>query len=301
VEAGAPAQPGTVTTLGRAGRALVYTGTLSLTAKDVPATASKAIQTALAAGGYVSADSRRGVADQLTVSLTLRVPSARFTSTIDALAALGKERSRQLGTEDLEEASIDLNARITAQRASVNRVRALLGRANSITELATIERELTTRETELATSEASRRTITDRVAYSTITLELVEPNRPPKAAPKKRTGPAAGLENGWNALVVTVVVLLTVLGWLAPFAVAAALVGVPIWWAIRRFRPRRSPRHTEPAAPADPAATAAPAAPAAPTDPAAPAAPTDPASSARSGEPAEAAESAPQRRPPAHR
>ncbi|GAA3397776.1 DUF4349 domain-containing protein [Cryptosporangium minutisporangium] len=245
-------RPEAATTLGSRNRALIYKGSLTVTAKDVPDAAARAITTAQAAGGYVAADQRRVNADdRITVTLTLRVPSSRFTTTIDTLSALGTERSRELGTEDLQPGAVDLDSRIAAQRASVARVRALLGRANSITELASIERELTSRESELAALESSRRTVNDQVSLSTITLNLSEPADAPKAAPKEERGLLVGLRNGWNAFVATLTVLLMVLGWLAPFLAAAALVGVPIWLLVRRFR-RRSARPTSPAASAGP-------------------------------------------------
>jgi len=258
----------TGTTLGTPNRPLVYTGSLAVTAKDVPDAAARAISATLAAGGHVAADERHvtGPDDDVTATLTLKVPSARFTAMVDTLAALGDETSRRLGTEDLQASTIDVDSRIAAQRASVNRVRALLARANSITELAAIERELTARESELAASEAAKRTMNDRVSYSTITLSLTEPSAPPKAEPEKERGLLVGLRNGWSAFVTTVVVLLTILGWLAPFLIGLAIVGLPIWWALRRFRPRR----THPVSPAGflpaPHAFPAPPAPPAPHD-----------------------------------
>ncbi|MFG1925747.1 DUF4349 domain-containing protein [Cryptosporangium sp. NPDC048952] len=236
------------TQLGTRSRPLIYTGSLAVTAGNVPDAAAKAISATVAAGGYVAADQREvtGPDDDISATLTLKVPSTRFTGTVDALAKLGTETSRKLGTEDLQTSTIDIDARIAAQRASVNRVRALLSRATSITELTTIERELTTRESELATSEATKRTLSDQVSYSTLTLSLTEPSAPPKPEPKKERGLFVGLQNGWSAFVTTVVVLLTILGWLAPFLLGLAIVGVPIWWALRRYGPRRP----EPVSPA---------------------------------------------------
>lgn len=242
----APAGPNGVTTLGNRSRALVYTGELALTARDVPETASKAIQATLAAGGFVATDVRTS-GKRPTVTLTLRIPSGRFTTMVDALARLGSESSRRLGTEDKQAATIDLDAQIASQRASVNRMRAFLTRANSLSELAQYESELATRQTALATSESSRRQLADQVSYSTLTVKLEKPavviQR--ESAPKKAAwGPLVGLRNGWTALVATLTVVLTVVGWLAPFAAIGALIGVPAWLLWRR-RPR-------PARPADP-------------------------------------------------
>ena len=57
------------------------------------------------------------------------------------------------------------------------------------------------------------------------------------------TGFLAGLKGGWEAFTASVVVVLTAVGAVLPFAVAAAVVGLPLWWALRRRRtpqPRRS-------------------------------------------------------------
>ena len=235
----APAGPKGVTTLGNRSRALVYTGELALTARDVPGTAGKAIQATLAAGGFVATDVRNS-GKRPTVELTLRIPSARFTTMVDVLAKLGSETSRKLGTEDKQAATIDLDAQIASQRASVNRMRAFLDRASSLSELAQYESELTTRQTALATSESSRRQLADQVSYSTLTLHLEKPAvviKREAEAKKAEWGPLVGLRNGWKALVAALTVVLTVGGWLAPFAVVGALVGVPAW-VIWRRRPR---------------------------------------------------------------
>jgi hypothetical protein len=50
-----------------------------------------------------------------------------------------------------------------------------------------------------------------------------------------------GLQHGWHALVVVVVGLLVALGAALPLTVALALVGIPAWLVVRRFRRPREP------------------------------------------------------------
>ena len=70
---------------------------------------------------------------------------------------------------------------------------------------------------------------------STITLDIsVPPATVAPAAHHDRTGFLTGLRHGWTALTGTVVVGLTALGAVLPFAVLLAAVGLPLWWWARR-------------------------------------------------------------------
>jgi hypothetical protein len=260
-DAGAPAAPGPAQepTDGQTGtdpnrapvkvepqeRSLIYMGTTTVRVEKVVEAADRAIDIAVGAGGLVGADRRTLDADRSEAHLVLRVPADKFAATLDELAKLGVEESRSVQTEDVTEAIVDLDARLTTQRASVARVRALLARANTIGEVVSIESELARREGELASLEQRRERLGDLVALSTITLNLRGPAAPePKDEPD--TGFVAGLTSGWNAFLDSVKVVLTVAGWLLPWLLA---VGVPVYalmWALRRRRPVR-PAVTVPA------------------------------------------------------
>lgn len=54
------------------------------------------------------------------------MPPEGLDELISRLAALGQERSRSLGTEEVGDELVDLQVRLGTQRASVERVRALL-------------------------------------------------------------------------------------------------------------------------------------------------------------------------------
>ena len=84
----------------------------------------RAIAAARDAGGSVSADQRTLDNDRSVATLTLRVPSTAFTSTVEKVAKLGTEVSRSVQSQDVTESLVDVDARIATQRASVDRVRA---------------------------------------------------------------------------------------------------------------------------------------------------------------------------------
>jgi hypothetical protein len=231
-------------------RSVIYTGTMSVKVDDVNQKAAEAISIVTGVSGVVGADKRTLDADRSFASLTLRVPADSFNATLDRLAKLGTEENRAITTEDVTEALIDIDARITTQRASVERVRTLLARANTVGEVVSIEGELTRREAELASLEQRKDRLSGLVSLSTITLTLRGPAAP--AAPiEPETGFLAGLKSGWAAFLESVKVVLTIAGWLLPFAL---VVGIPLWIVLWYVRRRRRPVVTATPAPATPTA-----------------------------------------------
>ncbi len=219
-------------------RALIYTGSITVTADDVRAAADRAIAIAGRAGGLIDSDRRTIDGDRTEAELTLRVPANSFSGVLDELSRLGVEQARSAQTQDVTEAVVDLDARLATQRASVNRVRALLARANTIGEVVSLEAEVTRREADLASLTQRREALAGLVALSTITLRLRGPDAPSTTA-EPRTGFLAGLANGWNGFLVSVSVVLTVAGWLLPWVIA---LGVPLWLIVWRVRHKRRVR-----------------------------------------------------------
>ena len=206
-------------------------------------------------------------------ALTLRVPAAKFTDVVNQLAGLGTEETRGISTEDVTEETVDLDARIAVQQARVDSGRRLLAEADSLNDLVMLEKEVATRESDLASLQAKKRRLADLTALSTITVVLLDPDAAAATDPDGPPGFLAGLSGGWNALLASLAVLVTVLGAILPWLIA---LGLPVWgviWAYRRYARRRPTLPTPapafaggpPASAADPSTSAsAPPAPAAP-------------------------------------
>jgi hypothetical protein len=94
------------------------------------------------------------------------------------------------------------------------------------------------------------------VDLATITLILQEPSR--SAEEEVETGFVPGLRAGWKGLLVSLEVLLTLTGWLLPWAVVFGLPTLAIVLAVRRRRRRRQPVTAPPAPVAGPPSGGAP-------------------------------------------
>jgi hypothetical protein len=225
--------------LDAANRSIIYAGTMTIEVKDVNVAAAQAIAFATAAGGFIGGDNRQINGQSSTATLILRVPAERFQSTLDQLKGVGDEESRQLTSQDVTDQVVDVASRIATAQASVDRIRALLARAQTIGEITALESELSRRESDLESLQARKRKLDGLTALSTITVVMHGPDAP--AAPEEGTGILVGLRHGWNAFVGSLMVALTIFGWLLPWLV---FVGLPIWlivWLYKRYRRTHPP------------------------------------------------------------
>jgi hypothetical protein len=226
------ARPAAATTIPRA---VIASGALRLTTSHLGDSRQDAFTLVAALGGHVaneqSQSDSRGRLDR--VDLTLRVPADSFTKALDDLAELGTVRHREQSTKDVTTQVIDTAARVKAQRASVESIERLLARAGTIGEVMSIERQLATRQAELDSLEQQQKWLADQTSLSTIQVTLTRSSA--HLADDDR-GLLSGLEAGWHALGRTAAAVVIGLGAVLPFAVVAAIVGVPVWLLLRRRR-----------------------------------------------------------------
>lgn len=229
-------------------RQVVITGDVTITADD-PLKASKdAVRIVESAGGRVDdrTEYAPGDSDNGSAQLTLRIPADKLTAVLDKLEALGKTESVALSTSDVTVQSQDLNARIDALKASIERLNQLIAKAKDINDLITLESEISNRQGELEGLEAQQRYLADQVAMSTVTLYLQSVQQAPVSQPGTFWD---GLAAGWGAFVMFWAGLLVVLGVLLPWLLMLAIIALVIILVTRARRRRRVAAAPAPAAP----------------------------------------------------
>ncbi|WP_410668342.1 DUF4349 domain-containing protein [Amycolatopsis sp. cmx-4-68] len=231
-------KPGTKVTPPQAGatdRKLSRSARLELTATKVVDVVAQARGIAQGAGGYTGQESTGD--DSATLSLA--VPAERLDPVLDQLSHLGSSLvKRELNTQDVTEQVVDVEARLTTQRKSVERIRALLSQATSVSDITSIESELTSRESALESLEQQRNSLAGSVAMATVSMSIRSVAAPPPPG-EDHSGFFGGLAAGWDAFLVFGGGLLTVLGAIAPFLLIIAPLGALAWWLRRRRRPAR--------------------------------------------------------------
>ncbi|GAA4375661.1 DUF4349 domain-containing protein [Actinomadura verrucosospora] len=225
------------------GREVVQTADLRVRAKDVEAAAAKAKQLVAAAGGYVERESTSS--DPARSEIALKIPSDRYAEVLGRLGAdLGTKLSLGQQAEDVTGEVADVDARVRSAKATLESFRKLLGRAGSVGEIMSIEQEISEREADLEALQARQKSLAHRTQFATVTVTLVSRTSPPERD-EPRGGFVGGLENGWHAFTAFVGGVAAVLGWLLPFLVAAAVIGLPALVLRRRRRARSAARDAD--------------------------------------------------------
>jgi Domain of unknown function (DUF4349) len=225
-----------------AGQQLIYTAQLTVRAGSVAAEVSRATSIVSAAGGYVSGENA-SAGQGASATVTFKIPVAAYATTLAALSGsgLGTQLSLAQQAQDVTQQVADVGSRVTSDEAAITQLRALLKRAGDVGSLLSVQNQIDAQESDLESMLAQQNTLSHETAYATVTLTLVGPKaaaKPPaKAAPPP--GLAGGLAGGWHALRLTVSWLLTIIGAVAPFVAAVALIGGLAWWGRRRLARRR--------------------------------------------------------------
>jgi len=231
-------------------RSVITTGWISITVDDPVASAEDTADLAQQAGGRVDSRTETPGTDtqQPSAQLVLRIPSDELDGVVDRLRELGTVTSVSMNASDVTQQRQDVEARIEALGASVDRLQQLLSTATSITDLIAIESELTTRQAELDSLTQQRDLLVDQVDFSTVTVELVTEAVAPDARPDDFW---SGVLAGWAALTAFAswlgVAVGVMLPWIAVLLVVAAIAALVIVLATRGRRrtptlPEQEPR-----------------------------------------------------------
>lgn len=219
-------------------RQVIVTGYMTVATDDPADAATKAGSIVQAAGGRVESRTETAATKDYrgSATLTLRIPADALDKTIAELKGLGDTVEVSTTASDVTMQTQDLAARITALQASVDRLLTLLATATDAETLVTIETSLSQRQADLESLESQQRYLSDQVAMSTLSLNLVSTADAPSTTPNSFW---SGLVAGWNAFLAFFAGLLVALGVLLPWIVFAGVVALVVILIVRSRRGKR--------------------------------------------------------------
>ncbi len=217
-------------------RAVISTGQVSLRPESISKARAEVMRLVSSWGGTVAdeqtSSDQGGRAVEST--MTLRVPTARFAEALDAFGKLGKVEQQSRKSEDVTTKVIDTEARVRAAERSIRQIENLLGRAQKLSDIIAVESDLARRQADLDSLKSQQAYLADQTSLSTINVYLSRYDDL-RAETDEARGFLAGLDSGWTALKGATVILLTVIGAVLPFALVLVVLGVPIWFVVRRW------------------------------------------------------------------
>ena len=187
--------------------------------------------------------------------ITVRVPADGLQSLVDQLEGLGEVTASTINRQDVTTVTVDLQARIDAAQASVDRLTLLMSQAGSLADLIAAESALAERQATLESYQQQLKYYDEQVAMSTLTVTLTPDVEPVEADP---AGFGDGLAAGWNGLVATLNAIVVAIGFLIPWLLILAIAGLIVWAIVRLAGRRKTPPPSN-TTPADSAAADAPA------------------------------------------
>src|SRR5690606_27061069 len=195
---------------------MIVTGYLTLTVERPAEAATDVAMIVEAAGGRVDARTEHAPdgEDRGSAELTVRIPSDELTRTLESIKELGEVERVEQGKQNVTAEVRDLESRIKALSASVDRLISLMADADTTADLISIESALSERQANLESLESQKRSLDDLVELSTFTIQLGTEADAPVDEPDTFL---SGLATGWEAFVAFFSFLLVAFGVLLPW------------------------------------------------------------------------------------
>ena len=238
----------TGTDLTTLGRDIAIEMHVTMTSEDLRRTVQGIMRAAASHGGAVFAsDIDYGVGtegddgDEAATgraTMTVKVPPAELGAVLTGLDELGTVLSTNQQAQDVTEQLVDLSVRIRNAEQSVDRVREFLEATTDLRQMVDLEAELTRRQTDLERLLATQANITQRVALSTLTIDVYPATATPDPVNDESDGIGDAFRSGWDAFLGALFAVGFVLAILAPFLALTALI-LAIAWIVARPRRRR--------------------------------------------------------------
>ena len=223
--------------------AIIRTASLRLRTTDAHATAKQVEALAATLGGFVSSNQIQGEARQAaTAQVEIRIPADSLDQARAKIRAMGLGvLADSTSATEVSSQLVDLAARIENLETAEKELRQIVARmgekTNNTGELMTAYRELTGVREQIEVLRAQEKNFKDRVALSSLTVEIFE-NPPPPSAPEGWSA-SAPFQSSWVVLVNLGQSLWALAAYLLVVVLPMLLLfGVPAWVVYRVVRKR---------------------------------------------------------------
>jgi hypothetical protein len=155
---------------------IIYTGQLSVVAKDFDKAEPKVREVAKKYRAYVAdAQVQRNQGSRPSATWVIRTPAENFDDCMHDLAEIGVPELQRVTTQDVGEEYIDVQSRVVSKKKIEERILEMLkSRNGDLKEVLELEGKLGVIREEIERAQGRLNFLTNRVAFSTINLTLRE-------------------------------------------------------------------------------------------------------------------------------
>lgn len=251
---GMPSQNAAVQTgpeaLADTGRMVIKNAELRLLVQETDNAIDRSLQVVGDLGGYVISSrvwyQQAGEISYKYATLTIGVPAAQFETAMRRFRALSlKVLDETASGQDVTDEYVDLQSQLTNLEATRERIRAFLVDAKTVEESLRINQELTNIEAQIEQVKGRINYLSNRSAYSTITLTL-EPEIPPATAtptptpvPTQGWNPGDTVKDAQNSVVFIYQRLIELFIWIIIVILPLLLPPAFLFWLLVKFFSRK--------------------------------------------------------------
>jgi hypothetical protein len=153
-------------------RLIIYSATLRIEVADKDESMEKAQKLAEALGGHLQSRNAYRV--------VLRIPAKKFFEAMKKFSDLGEVYQKEMRTQDVTEAYLDLRIRLRTTLSVLKRMRELLQRAKNVKEALKVEREIARLVEKIERLKGRIRYLKQLAAMSTFIVYFTTPNKRPR-------------------------------------------------------------------------------------------------------------------------
>ena len=232
-------------------RIVIKSAELTITVENPAETVQEITQFAENTGGWIISSNVMTSNDVMTGEISIRVPAEQFTSAIESIksSAIQVDSETVLG-QDVTQEYTDLESELVNLELAEAQIQGFLELAEDTDAVLRVHDKLITVHGQIETAQGRLNYFSDSAAYSSIAVNLAQPEPEPepieKPAKKEDKGwqPSRTLENAWGSFVALMQVIADILIWVIVFFVPILLVLVvivsPVWFGWRYWQRRDS-------------------------------------------------------------
>jgi len=218
---------------------IIKTGSLDLQVKVVEDALTTAAAKITALGGYVSGSAQSGDGENVTASVTYRIPAAQWEPALAALRGLAiKVLAENTQTQDVTGQVVDLGARITNLQVTERALQSIMDKATKITDVLAVQAELTRVRGDIEQAVAEKASLTEQAAFSTLTVGFSLQPKPAVIISQQKFDPASEVDRASATLVDVLQGLATAGIWFAivwlPILFVLGVIALLAWLVARR-------------------------------------------------------------------
>jgi hypothetical protein len=167
---------GDITGSGAIDTKIIKTAEMTLEVKDVPGTVDALKAVATAQGGYLSSTNiQKDYNNQLTGTVTIRIPAVGFDNAIAGAKALGTVKSISTSGQDVTEEYVDLQAQKTSYTNQLAQYNVIMKQSTKVEDIITVQEQIDQVQTQLDQLNGRLNYMNNRIDLSSITVYLQEP------------------------------------------------------------------------------------------------------------------------------